>query len=437
MTLPPPKICRRIRKLHAMLLGSPHEGERNSAREKLQQVLVEYGLTWNDMPGLLAADIPEAPRAAPPRPAPSDKPEVNVLDLVDRLIELHIALTSEQRLAVSLWLLHTYVFGRFRHTPRLALLSPVRGCGKTTLLVLLELLACDPYRSENATAAAIYHAIATREHTMLLDEGDNLGLEFNKTLRSILNANRRGDALSRFVSGRSQKFPLFIPFAIAAIGVLPLPLMQRAIIIQMQRVPGEVRLQQLDDQDPTTLAQFTAARSEIEKWVATCALSNHPEMPKGLHGRAADNWRPVLAIADDLGHGDQARAAALALTRHLEEDVAVILLTDIHAIFNTLGVDRITSAALVDALIELDDGLWHDWRGPKDDRPPHKLSQAELALLLRPFAIRPRTVWPVARQPESRSRRGYLRSQFEVAWRSYCPPDTPTQSNKIHYLHGR
>jgi hypothetical protein len=274
---------------------------------------------------------------------------------------------------------------------------------------------------------------------MLLDEGDNLGLEFNNTLRSILNANRRGDALSRFVSGRSQKFPLFIPFAIAAIGVLPLPLMQRTIITQMQRhAPGEVRLQQLDDHDPTTLAQFAAARSEIEKWVATCALSNHPEMPKGLHGRAGDNWRPLLAIADDLGHGEQARAAALALTRHLEEDVAIVLLTDIRTAFNTLGADRMTSAALVDALIEIDDGLWHDYRGPKDDRPPRKLTQADLAQLLRPFNIRPRTIWPIARQPESRSRRGYLRSQFEAAWRSYCPPDdTATQSSKVHYLHGR
>ena len=117
MTLPPPSVCRRIRKLHA-LLGSANEGERDNANKKLQQILVEYGLTWNDIPALLAVDIPEAPRAAPPRPTPSDRPAVNVLDLVDRLIELHIALTNEQRLAVSLWLLHTYVFGRFQHTPR-------------------------------------------------------------------------------------------------------------------------------------------------------------------------------------------------------------------------------------------------------------------------------------------------------------------------------
>lgn len=38
-----------------------------------------------------------------------------------------------------LWILHGYVFDRFPITPRLALLSPIRACGKTTLLVLIDL----------------------------------------------------------------------------------------------------------------------------------------------------------------------------------------------------------------------------------------------------------------------------------------------------------
>jgi hypothetical protein len=79
-------------------------------------------------------------------------------------------------MAIALWVLHTHVFGRFKITPRLALLSPVRGCGKTTVLILLEALTANPDRSGNISAAAIYHTLASREHTMLIDEGDNLGL---------------------------------------------------------------------------------------------------------------------------------------------------------------------------------------------------------------------------------------------------------------------
>jgi hypothetical protein len=107
-------------------------------------------------------------------------------------------------------------------------------------------------------------------------------------------------------------------------------------------------------------------------------------------------------------------------------------LTDICGIFLRLGIHRIASAALIEALLALDDGLWLDWRGPNDDRPPHKLNQSELARLLRPFDIWPKTVWPVRRGPQTKSSRGYYRAQFEVAWAAYCPAaPTPTQASKI------
>jgi hypothetical protein len=129
------------------------------------------------------------------------------------------------------------------------------------------------------------------------------------------------------------------------------------------------------------------------------------------------------------------RQAAVALSvNRLDEDPSIILLSDIRTVFDTLGVDRITSAALIEALLALD-SLWHDWRGLHDDRPARKLSQSELARLLRPFDIRPRTIWPVQRQPDAKSGKGYLHDQFEAAWASYCPPaGTPAQSSKVIHL---
>ena len=262
MTLPPPSVCRRIRKLHAMLGAS--DKERDLAFKKLAEILKEHRLSWNDLPEILTEQQTSSAAAPPPPPAgetstsaPTDGSEVNVLDLVERLIELHIALTPEQRLAVALWVLHTYVFGRFQITPRLALLSPVRGCGKTTLLALLEQLTADPYRSDHVTAAAIYHELAGRERSLLIDEGDNLGLHRDNVVRAIFNAgHRRGGAISRFVSGRSRKFPVFSPLAIAAIGALPLPIMHRAIIIQMQRRPRDVPLQQFNPHSPDNVLSF-------------------------------------------------------------------------------------------------------------------------------------------------------------------------------------
>jgi hypothetical protein len=431
MNLPPQKICRLICQLHA-LLGSPNKHEAASALDKLHKLMSKHGLSWNDLPAILATDQ-SGPAAAPP--PVTGAPQVNVLDLVLRLLELYVTLNEEQRMAVALWTLHCHVFGRFTFTPRLALLSPVRGCGKTTLLVLLEQLTANPYSSDNVSAAAIYHTLAYREHTLLLDEGDNLGLFNNSVLRSVFNGgHRRGRSISRVIGGRPCKFSLFAPLAVAAIGELPLPLMQRAISINMHRhAKTDTPLQELNEDDPT----FSASRDEIRKWAATCSLTYTPDMPPELRiNRGADNWRVLVAIADDLGHGKAARAAAVTLhANRPDEDLGVVLLTDIRTVFDACPVDRISSAGLIECLVEVEDGIWYDYRGPNDDRPSRKLNQSELARLLRRFQIRPRTIWPANRQPGDRSSRGYMRSQFEQVWSAYCSEaDTPTHTMKIKKL---
>jgi hypothetical protein len=436
MTLPPPKICQRMRALHSMV-GSPNTKEAQTARDKLIKLLTERGLSWNDLPAIIAAaagadtsSSREASGAAATSEADLGIPGNDLLRLILALIEEHVAITAEECMAVALWLLHTLVFDRFPITPRLALLSPVRGCGKTTLIVLIELLVAEAYRTDNITPAAIYHHLDRRPRTTLLaDEGDNLGLLTNAVLRSVFNSrHRRGGSVSRFVGGWSRRFSTFAPLAVAAIGMLPLPLLHRAVVVNMQRSAGSP-LKRLDESDPG----FAIAREGIRRWAARCTLAQDPEMPPGLRDRAADNWRVLLAIADNLGYGEPARRAAVTLSANRpDEDPGVTLLTDIRTVFQALGVDRIASLALVEALIGLDDGLWNEWRGPNDDRPPRKLTQGELSRLLRPFGIRSKTIWPARRRPGDKSSRGYLSSQFEKAWRAYCPlPDTPTQPSKI------
>jgi hypothetical protein len=69
MTLPPPSVCRRIRKLHAQMGSSGKDGE--VARNKLNALLAEHGLTWNDLPAILydarrGGGDAEPPAGAPP-----------------------------------------------------------------------------------------------------------------------------------------------------------------------------------------------------------------------------------------------------------------------------------------------------------------------------------------------------------------------------------
>jgi hypothetical protein len=72
----------------------------------------------------------------------------------------------------------------------------------------------------------------------------------------------------------------------------------------------------------------------------------------------------------------------------------VTLLSDIWSVFLARGVDRIASENLVGAVHESSDGLWSEWQGLRGDQQPRRLSQGELARLLAPFAIRPKTIWP-------------------------------------------
>ena len=54
MMLPRSHVRRRIRALHA-LMGSRNLSERQNAWEKLDKMLDEHGLSWNDLPAILAA----------------------------------------------------------------------------------------------------------------------------------------------------------------------------------------------------------------------------------------------------------------------------------------------------------------------------------------------------------------------------------------------
>lgn len=426
MTLPPPKVCRRITQLHAMI-GSPAAKEAENAREKLVELLTKHGCSWNDLPEILAAirtrDPANETTTPPPEGASAEATatDINIFDLIVRLIEMHVAVSAEERIIIALWVLHTWVCNQFSITPRLALLSPVRGCGKSVLLTLIEFLTAEPFRTDNLTAPVIYHQLRSRPRsTLLLDEGDNQNIFGNDTLRAVFNSgHRHGGNISRIVDGRVRQFQTFAPLAVAAIGTLPLPLLHRAMVIDMQRRPANVEIERLDGTNPPHT--FAVARQMIRNWAATCSFNSDPLMPPQLRDRAADNWRPLLAIADALGHGEDARAVAIALcTRRPDEDAAVVLLKDIRSVFDMLGANCITSDNLIEKLIELDHGFWIEWRGKDDDRMPRRLTRGELIRLLRPFQIATRTVWPLRRRPGDKSARGYYRTQFEAAWKRYC-----------------
>jgi len=221
--------------------------------------------------------------------------------------------------------------------------------------------------------------------------------------------------------------------ALAAIGVSAYtrPLLSRGVVIHMTMRPPDERNEPFIEYDP----KFVATRAVIEQWAKECLLDQDPEMPPGFSNRDADNWRVLFAIANNLGAGADARAAAIELkSNRVDVDPGVALLRDIRAIFDERGEDRIWSAVLVKALLALND-YWYSW---VDERHREiKLTRTHLGRLLGRFQIHSKTIW-LGHGADRKSSKGYTRDQFEKAWREFCPPDgTAAQSNKTMRLVGR
>ena len=58
--------------------------------------------------------------------------------------------------AIALWILRTWLVNAFTISPRLAIISPTKGCGKTTLLRLLNQLVQRPKRAGSISPPALF-----------------------------------------------------------------------------------------------------------------------------------------------------------------------------------------------------------------------------------------------------------------------------------------
>ncbi len=381
-------------------------------------------------------------------PDPVDGAEV-VFGLAE-IIRRHVVVEEGADVAIALWVLHAHALDAFAISPRLAITSAEKRSGKTTLLDMLGCLVPRALTTANATPAAIFRTIEELKPTLLIDEADTF-LHRNDELRGVLNSgHRRATAKVLRLEGDDhspRQFGTWAATAIAMIGRLPDTLADRSLEIRMRRrLPHEpvVRFRSDRAADLHVLAQRAArwARDNLE------ALRHaDPTIPAGVHDRMADNWGPLLAIADRAG-GQWPERATQALSRAATQaedadggSIREMLLSDIRLLFVELddpqkrfhtGIsdelidrDRIGSHDLAGRLAHhLEGRPWTEW-GPT--RRP--ISTHALARLLKPFNIAPTTHRFQYKAKDgtvtSRTEKGYLRSQFADAFARYLPPLSP------------
>lgn len=351
------------------------------------------------------------------------------LDLVEQFLGRFVVFPSEAaRIAVTLWAAHAHLVDASDNSPRLALLSPEPGSGKTRTLEVLELLTPQPMHVLSASPAAIFRTLDVEQPTLLMDEVDAIfgrrgsGDDGAEDLRALLNAgHRKGATIPRCVGPRHDvaKFRVYAAVALAGLGDLPDSLMSRSVIIRMRRrAPGE-KVQpfrrRLHEREGENL------RGRLGEWAASVradVVDAWPQMPVGVEDRPADVWEPLLAIADAAGGNwpRRARAACTELVKVAasgEASLGVRLLSDLRAVFG--DADAMHTEVILDALSKLDEAPWGDLRGkPLDPRGlARRLSQYE--------------VTSVNVKRADVVKKGYRREHLYDAWVRYLSP-TPEKS---------
>lgn len=362
-----------------------------------------------------------------PWPEPVDGP--NLIEDIISSIKCYMIMEEGCPEVIAFWALHAHAINAFSHSPRLAITSPEKQCGKTTLLDILTSLCPRALPTANTTPAAIFRSIEYVKPTLLIDEADTF-LHKSDDLRGILNSGHRKATafILRNVGDdhEPRKFSTFTPTAIAMIGELPDTLADRSIPIRLRRrLPHEkvlsFRSNRTHELDEICRKSFRWTRDNVE------ALSQaDPIMPSGIYNRNADNWAPLLAIADQVG-GDwpqKIRTIAVDFIKMKEDESSpgIMVLTDIRTIVETQKTDKITTGKLLQELKKIDGRPW------AEDERGKELTPNRLASLLKPFGLFTKNIRYKNEKGEEQVLKGFQRDDFVPIWDQFLPQLAPDPS---------
>jgi hypothetical protein len=345
-----------------------------------------------------------------------------ILDDIEAELRKLVVLKSDAHYrAETLWIAHTYAIASFDFTPRLAIWSPEKRCGKSLNLEIVSRLVTKSRMTSSISGSALYRMISQDESTVfLIDESDRVfggkgDREKAEALTSIINSGfKRGATIWRCKPNSldPEEFATFAPVALAGIGTRSIPetIADRSLVIEMRRkYPNE---QILEFESDEAEAIFEPLRAGLALWIDSIREELRPcrpEFPSELNSRARDVWRPLFKIASSAGEEwlEKARSASLELSAGVvEEDEMSFQMRLLSDCRQVLQGSSMTSSDLINALKCIEEAPY----GHGD----HQLNANKLARNLKQFQIRPRQL--------NAKVRGYWKEDFEEAWALYLVP---------------
>lgn len=359
-------------------------------------------------------------------------PREHPLDDVRAFLARFVAFPSDWALnAVTLWAAHAHAVDAFDSTPRLALLSPEPGSGKSRTLEVLELLVPRPLYTLNCTPAALFRKIADPEGapTVLLDEADTIfgpkASKEHEDLRGMVNAGHRRGAMAVRAAPRGreivvEEFPSFAAVALAGLDDLPDTIMTRSVVIRMRRRAPDEQVEPFRHRVHAPAGHELRERlADFMRQVEPELRDAWPEMPDGVVDRAADVWEPLVAIADAAGGWwpEAIRRDAIAAVGEAKgkgETLGIRLLADLRSAYVDRSAKHLFTSQILEHLTALEDAPWGDLRGkPLDARG--------LSRRLSRYGLKPRTV-----RIGSETGKGYALDDLADTFGRYLPRDGVT-----------
>jgi len=363
------------------------------------------------------------------REVPPWSDPVNIGELLNELtasVQRFMSLPDHAAPAIALWVVYTYCVVSYGHiAPTLAITSPEKRCGKSTLLGWLYRVVEKPMLAANITAAAIFRTIDAWSPTLLIDEADSFLGESGDELRGILNSGHTRDtAYVIRVAGdelEPRQFSTWGAKAVALIGKLEgkySTLADRSVEIQLRRRLPTDKVEKLRHADEEHFERLAAKCFRFSLDHGGAIGKARPDIPDVLHDRAADNWEPLLSIADLGGErwSRLARSTALALSGGADNDagnagLGVQLLTDLDQYFAARPtMQHHTTTDILNYLTGIDDAPWVTFAKGKGMTARH------LSRLLKPYGIIPQNIRVGNSVPK-----GYTVTDFRDAFARYLP----------------
>jgi hypothetical protein len=338
----------------------------------------------------------------------------------------------------------------FSHAPRLVVTAPVPDAGKTTLMELLTHLVARPAACSGLSPADLFRTIEEDQPTIIIDEAnDNLPRRnAQRVLMRVLNSGhfrplaweRRRVKDPETKEWVTRGFSTFAMVVLSGIGTgwITASLLSRSFLLPLEpKLAGEDIVDFHPDDHGAGAALLA---SQIDRWVEENIVTLRAARPSIPGNRAADNARPLLAVAETIG-GDwpaRVRAAIQRFTPAAANDDPRLLLAHIHEIvsdaaeppkLHKVGADgpddpgRIFTAELCSRLVA------------RIDWPYERLTQHALAERLRAFGVLPRQSQEGGRK--SRKQSAYWLIDFQAPFVRYGvipsgrpvdPPPTKTST---------